>query len=59
MTWIEKNPSFEYALLDDDDVKLYVTAHFGARELEALRRVRGCVSPSKIESLSNTKHSKR
>jgi hypothetical protein len=37
LTWIEKNPTWEYRLLDDADRELYASRHYGPEVLETLR----------------------
>eukprot|EP00441_Pelagodinium_beii_P017105 CAMPEP_0197655946 /NCGR_PEP_ID=MMETSP1338-20131121/39767_1 /TAXON_ID=43686 ORGANISM="Pelagodinium beii, Strain RCC1491" /NCGR_SAMPLE_ID=MMETSP1338 /ASSEMBLY_ACC=CAM_ASM_000754 /LENGTH=325 /DNA_ID=CAMNT_0043231699 /DNA_START=70 /DNA_END=1044 /DNA_ORIENTATION=+ len=37
LTWIEKNPTYEYRLLDDEDVEAYVMKNYGGQHLSALQ----------------------
>lgn len=40
LTWLEKNPTYEYRLFDDEDVEAYVANNFDQQHLETLRSIK-------------------
>jgi len=39
LTWLEKNPTYEYRLLDDEEIQTYVATNFDQRHLTTLQLI--------------------